>query len=169
MQKQGVEMRIDTVEELIEDIFSVPDDALANAEEWINVTNQLAVAIGTANDLLIIQTYSERYEGCDPYLQICYEEDGAMTIEAVSNRFLHPKLSVDAQNTMHELGWELSDEPNLPNYFKFLHKEDAIPLKVAKLFADTLRNAYGITTSDTIEIRTGRGVWSNHDSQSSLE
>ena len=158
-------MRIDTVEELIEDIFSVPDDALANAEEWINVTNQLAVAIGTANDLLIIQTYSERYEGCDPYLQICYEEDGAMTIEAVSNRFLHPKLSVDAQNTMHELGWELSDEPNLPNYFKFLHKENADPQVVAELFTKTLRQVYGITPSDNIEVRAGQGIWSNQDSE----
>jgi len=157
-------MKIANVDELIESIFELPKEALALAEEWLSITKLFAEAIAKANDLLIIQTHSERYEGCHPYLQICYEDDGAMTIEAVSNRFLTPPLSLDAQNTMSELGWELSDEPGLPNYFIFLHKEDAHPRTVSELFTKTLRLAYGIQVDDRVDISTARGVWSSDDS-----
>lgn len=155
-------MTIDNVDQLIQSIFEIPEDAVKSASDWLEITRLLAEFIAKADDLLVIQTYSDRYETCHPYLQICYEDDRAMTIEAVSNKFLRPKLSLDAQNTMLELGWELSDDPNLPNYFKFLHKEDAAPDNVAQLFAMTLRCVYGIGTDDTIEISTGKGVWSNH-------
>lgn len=155
-------MTIDNVDQLIQSIFEIPEDAVKSASDWLEITRLLAEFIAKADDLLVIQTYSDRYETCHPYLQICYEDDRAMTIEAVSNKFLRPKLSIDAQNTMLELGWELSDDPNLPNYFKFLHKEDATPDFVAQLFTMTLRCVYGIGTDDTIEISTGKGVWSNH-------
>ena len=155
-------MTIDNVDQLIQSIFEIPEDAVKSARDWLEITRLLAEFIAKADDLLVIQTYSERYETCHPYLQICFEDDRAMTIEAVSNKFLRPKLSIDAQNTMFELGWELSDDPNLPNYFKFLHKEDATPDYVAQLFTMTLRCAYGIDTDDTIEISTGKGIWSNH-------
>jgi ABC-type thiamine transport system substrate-binding protein len=82
-----------------------------------------------------------------------------MTIEAVSSKFLSPALSPDAQNTLAELGWQLSEEEGLPNYFQFLHKEEADPKIIAQLFAQTFRTIYGVTPSDTIEIRAGRGVW----------
>lgn len=156
-------MTIDNVDQLIQSIFEIPEDAVKSASDWLEITRLLAEFIAKADDLLVIQTYSDRYETCHPYLQICYEDDRAMTIEAVSNKFLRPKLSIDAQNTMLELGWELSDDPNLPNYFKFLHKEYATPDYVAQLFTMTLRRVYGIGTDDTIEISTGKGVWSNHD------
>lgn len=159
-------MKIDDVDQFIESVFKVPQEALYLAEEWLSITKLFAEAISKADDLLIIQTHSARYEGCHPYLQICYEDDGAMTIEAVSNRFLTPKLSPDAQNTMSELGWELSDEPGLPNYFIFLHKEEANPQTVAELFTKTLRLAYGIQVEDSIQIKTARGVWSNEDTSS---
>jgi len=159
-------MTIDNVDQLIQSIFEIPEDAVKSASDWLEITRLLAEFIAKADDLLVIQTYSDRYETCHPYLQICYEDDRAMTIEAVSNKFLRPKLSIDAQNTMLELGWELSDDPNLPNYFKFLHKEYATPDYVAQLFTMTLRCVYGIGTDDTIEISTGKGVWSNHDHQS---
>ena len=155
-------MTIDNVDQLIQSIFEIPEDAVKSASDWLEITRLLAEFIAKADDLLVIQTYSDRYETCHPYMQICYEDDRAMTIEAVSNKFLRPKLSIDAQNTMLELGWELSDDPNLPNYFKFLHKEDATPDFVAQLFTMTLRCVYGIGTDDTIEISTGKGVWSNH-------
>ena len=155
-------MSIDNVDQLIQSIFEIPEDAVKSASDWLEITRLLAEFIAKADDLLVIQTYSDRYESCHPYLQICYEDDRAMTIEAVSNKFLRPKLSIDAQNTMLELGWELSDDPNLPNYFKFLHKEEATSDYVAQLFTMTLRCVYGIGTDDTIEISTGKGVWSNH-------
>ena len=162
-------MRIDNVDQLLEDILWIPSNAVQIADEWLLITKLLAEWIEKADDLLIIQTYSERYTSCHPYLQICYEDDRAMTIEAVSNNFLRPHLPIDAQNTMIELGWELTDEPGLPNYFKFLHKEDASSLQVAELFVSTLRNAYGITLDDAIEVRTGKGVWSNHETETSKD
>lgn len=156
---------MNNVDQLIEDILGVPEQALTVAQEWLEITRLFADMIEAADDLLIIQTHSKRYTSCHPYLQICYEDDRAMTIEAVSNRFLRPALSIDAQNTMSEFGWELSDEENMPNYFKFLHKESANPLVVAELFTKTLRQVYGVTPSDTIEVRTGKGIWSNQDSE----
>jgi hypothetical protein len=67
---------------------------------------------------------------------------------------------------MSELGWELSDEPGLPNYFIFLHKEEANPQTVAELFTKTLRLAYGMQVEDSIQIKTARGVWSSDESSS---
>jgi ABC-type thiamine transport system substrate-binding protein len=84
-----------------------------------------------------------------------------MTIEAVSSKFLSPALSPDAQNTLTELGWQLSEEEGLPNYFQFLHKEEADPKVVARLFAQTFCTVYGITPNDTIQIRAGRGLHFN--------
>ena len=151
------------VDQLLEDILGVPEQAVTVAHEWLEITRLFAEMIESADDLLIIQSHSKRYSGCHPYLQICYEDDRAMTIEAVSNKFLRPKLSVDAQNTMNEFGWELSEAENMPNYFKFLHRESADPKVVAELFTKTLRQVYGITPSDTIEVQTGQGIWSNQD------
>ena len=96
-------MTIDNVDQLIQSIFEIPEDAVKSASDWLEITRLLAEFIAKADDLLVIQTYSDRYETCHPYLQICYEDDRAMTIEAVSNKFLRPKLSIDAQNTMLEL------------------------------------------------------------------
>jgi hypothetical protein len=157
-------MKTDDVDKFIKSIFEVPDEAPDLAKEWLSITKIFAEVIARADDLLIIEAQSERYEDCHPYLQICYEDDGAMTIEAVSNRFLTPPLSLDAQNTMAELGWGLSDESSLPNYFIFLHKEEARVEVVAELFTRTLRLAYGIQIDDPIEISTAKGVWSNDDS-----
>ena len=156
---QGVKMKLDKVEDLLEDIFSIPDQAIAIEKEWLEITDLFAASIAKAADLLVIQTYSDRYQGCQPYLQICYEDDRAMTIEAVSNRFLNQRLSLDAQNTMAELGWELKNEPGLPNYLIFLRSEEADPQFIAQLFTKTLRDVYGIAPSDTIEISERSGIW----------
>lgn len=152
-------MKLNNVEELLEDIFSIPDQAITIEKEWLEIKDLFASSIARADDLLIIQTYSDRYQGCQPYLQICYEDDRAMTIEAVSNRFLNQPLSLDAQNTMAELGWELKNEPGLPNYLIFLRSEEADPQFIAQLFTKTLRDVYGIAPSDTIEISERSGVW----------
>jgi hypothetical protein len=151
-------MKIDNVDDLLVDILSVPDHAVHDAKGWLEITEMFEEAIAAADDLLIIDTETDHYEDCQPYLQICFEDDGAMTIEAVSNQFLKPGLSPDAQNSMTELGWQLSDERS-PNYFQFLLKDDAHPKVIARLFAQTLRIVYGITPADTIEVSLGKGLW----------
>lgn len=162
-------MNLETVEDLLQDIFSLSDSSVAVAKRWLEITGTFASAIAHAVDLLVIQINSDRYGGCQPYLQICYEDDRAMTIEAVSNRFLQPPLSMDAQNTMIELGWELSDEKGLPNYFKFLNKESARPQVIAQLFTKTLRDVYGISHSDSIEIMERDGIWPSESEESANE
>jgi hypothetical protein len=92
-----------------------------------------------------------------------------MTIEAVSSKFLSPALPPDAQNTLAELGWQLREEEGLPNYFQFLHKEEAAPKFIAQLFAQTFRTVYGVTPSDTIEIRAGQGVWPSENKRAEDE
>ena len=159
-------MKLENVEDLLQDIFEVSEKGLEIEKFWLETTKILHTAIDQADDLLVIQTKSERYEGCQPYLQICYEDDRAMTIEAVSNKFLDQPLSIDAQNTMMELGWTLSDDEGLPNYMQFLTRENADSMVVAQLFAKTLRDVYGISTSDSIAISTGSGFWPKENEDS---
>ena len=159
-------MKLENVEDLLQDIFEVSEQGLEIEKFWLETTKILYTAIDQADDLLVIQTKSERYEGCQPYLQICYEDDRAMTIEAVSNKFLDQPLSIDAQNTMMELGWTLSDDEGLPNYMQFLTRENANSMVVAQLFAKTLRDVYGISTSDSIAISTGSGFWPKENEDS---
>ena len=159
-------MKLENVEDLLQDIFEVSEQGLEIEKFWLETTNVLATAIAQADDLLVIQTESERYEGCQPYLQICYEDDRAMTIEAVSNKFLDQPLSIDAQNTMAELGWTLSDEEGLPNYMQFLIRENADSMVIAQLFAKTLRDVYGISTSDSITMSKRTGFWPKENEDS---
>jgi hypothetical protein len=161
-------MKIDNVDDLLVDILSVPDHAVHDAKGWLEITEMFEKAIAVADDLLIIDTETDHYEDCQPYLQICFEDDGAMTIEAVSNQFLKPGLSPDAQNSMAELGWQLSDERS-PNYFQFLLKDDAHPKVIARLFAQTLRIVYGITPADTIEVSLGKGLWPSESEEAGYE
>jgi hypothetical protein len=161
-------MKIDNVDDLLVDILSVPDHAVHDAKGWLEITEMFEKAIAAADDLLIIDTETDHYEDCQPYLQICFEDDGAMTIEAVSNQFLKPGLSPDAQNSMTELGWQLSDERS-PNYFQFLLKDDAHPKVIARLFAQTLRIVYGITPADTIEVSLGKGLWPSESEEAGHE
>jgi hypothetical protein len=161
-------MKIDNVDDLLVDILSVPDHAVHDAKGWLEITEMFEKAIAAADDLLIIDTETDHYEDCQPYLQICFEDDGAMTIEAVSNQFLKPGLSPDAQNSMAELGWQLSDERS-PNYFQFLLKDDAHPKVIARLFAQTLRIVYGITPADTIEVSLGKGLWPSESEDAGYE
>ena len=161
-------MKIDNVDDLLVDILSVPDHAVHDAKGWLEITEMFEKAIAAADDLLIIDTETDHYEDCQPYLQICFEDDGAMTIEAVSNQFLKPGLSPDAQNSMAELGWQLSNERS-PNYFQFLLKDDAHPMVIARLFAQTLRIVYGITPADTIEVSLGKGLWPSESEEAGHE
>ena len=161
-------MKIDNVDDLLVDILSVPDHAVHDAKGWLEITERFEKAIAAADDLLIIDTETDHWEDCQPYLQICFEDDGAMTIEAVSNQFLKPGLSPDAQNSMTELGWQLSDERS-PNYFQFLLKDDAHPKVIARLFAQTLRIVYGITPADTIEVSLGKGLWPSESEEAGHE
>jgi hypothetical protein len=55
-------MKIDDVDQFIESVFEVPQEALYLAEEWLSITRLLAEAIAKADDLLIIQAHSDRYE-----------------------------------------------------------------------------------------------------------
>ena len=152
IRRQGIKMKIDNVDELLEDILGVPDTAVAEAAGWLEVTKIFAAAIKTADDILVIDAESDRYEDGHPYIQICYEDDGAMTIEAVSSMFLMPGLSPDAHHTLLELGWQLTDDEGSPNYFQFLHAEESNPQQLAQLFAKTFRDVYGVRSSDLFDI-----------------
>ena len=54
--------KLNEVEDLIQDIFSVPDDAVGIAKEWLDLTEIFTTAIATSDDLLIIQAFSNQFE-----------------------------------------------------------------------------------------------------------
>jgi hypothetical protein len=46
---------------------------------------------------------------------------------------------------------------------QFLIRENADSMVIAQLFTKTLRDVYGISTSDIIEIGGGSGIWPSED------
>ena len=49
------------VDQLLEDIMGIPEQAVTVAREWLEITRLFAEMIESADDLLIIQTHSKRY------------------------------------------------------------------------------------------------------------
>ncbi len=144
---------IDDVDSLLSDILCIPDDAVSEAQGWLKYTDLISQQITACRDTFILQVDTGQFSKCFPYVQLCKEEDGAMTIEAVSGRFLRPNLSPDAQNTLAELGWAPpEDSSSAPNYWQFLRDEAAQAHLVAELLIKTLRDVYGVTLRHLIEL-----------------
>jgi len=118
------------------DLFEVQ-----NAEGWVRLHKFVAALVALTHDVVVISVSVPHFDG-PVYVQMCREDDGALTLEAESNAYLEPPLSPDAINTVKELGWEEPRDETLPNYVKFLEREEAAPGAVARILIDTLRLVY---------------------------
>lgn len=77
----------------------------------------------------------------DIYFQGFFDDEGRVTIEAVSNQFLEKKLSESQHDAMILLGWDPPTE-GLPNYIQFLDFEASKKSRLSKLILDSLREGY---------------------------
>jgi hypothetical protein len=107
----------------------------------------VAALIALTDDVVVIEVKTERYPD-GVYVQLCREDDGALTIEAVSNRYLTPPLTPDEITALHALGWEDPYDEDLPNYVRYLEPEQTSPGEVAVFLVRTLQLVYGTKPSD---------------------
>lgn len=112
-----------------------------NGEGWVRLHKFVAALVALTNDVVVISVSVPHFDG-PVYVQLCREDNGALTLEAESNTYLEPPLSQDAINTLKELGWEEPHDETLPNFTKFLEREEAAPGPVAQILVDTLRLVY---------------------------
>lgn len=82
------------------------------------------------------------------YVQLCREDDGALTLEAISNQFLDRPLTPDQVATLHSLGWEDPREEGLPNFHQFIEQRATAPGAVAEILVRTLQQVYGTEPGD---------------------
>lgn len=121
--------------------------------EWEPLVQALAAMITLSSEFVVLQAYTPHDGQCGPYVQTLQEEDGHLTLEAASNRFLDPPIGPDSMNTLLELGWTEPDEPGgLPNYRILLEADAVNPGEVARFLCRTLRDAYMVSPSDTFEM-----------------
>lgn len=138
-----------------EDIFQIHteiqvDAPTVNPQDLIGTDRLIkfvAALIALTDDVVVINVETERYPD-GVYVQLCREDDGALTIEAVSNRYLTPPLTPDEITALHALGWEDPREEDLPNYLRYLEPEQTAPGEVAQFLVRTLQLVYGTKPSD---------------------
>lgn len=126
------------------------DEPIINPSDLIGTDRLIkfvAALIALTDDVVVINVETERYPD-GVYVQLCREDDGALTIEAVSNKYLTPPLTPDGITALHALGWEDPHDEDLPNYVRYLEPEQTSPGEVSEILVRTLQLAYGTTPSD---------------------
>lgn len=107
----------------------------------------IAALAALTDDVVVVNVESDRYPD-GVYVQLCREDDGALTLEAVSSRFLESPLTPDEVSVMESLGWEDPRDDDLPNYTRYLEPRATSPGEVAEFLVKTLHRVYGTKPSD---------------------
>lgn len=120
---------------------------------WDPLVETLAAMITLSGEYVVLQVTTPHHGDCGPYVQTLQEEDGALTLEAVSNEFVDPPLGPDSVNTLRDMGWTAPDgEEGFPNFRIFLEADEVEPGHVARFLVATLRDAYLVTPKDSFEL-----------------
>ena len=131
---------------------ALPDAAAESAAEgWTRLTEFVAALVALTDGVVVVAASPDQYGDGNIYVQLCREDDGALTLEAVSHAFLNPPLPQEAIVVLHELGWEDPTGEGLPNYTRYLGAADTAPGDVAAFLVTTLRDAYGVNPDDRLQ------------------
>lgn len=125
-----------------------PVDSADDSEGWTRLIEFVAALVALTDDVVVVSVDTRQYQDGDAYVQLCREDDGALTLEAVSSQFLDPPLAPDVINALHELGWQDPPGDGLPNYIQMRDAGDTAPGDVAALLVQTLRIAYSAEPGD---------------------
>jgi hypothetical protein len=106
-----------------------------------------AALIALTDDVVVVNVETERFPD-GVYVQLCREDDGALTLEAVSSTFLDSPLSPDEMSALESLGWQAPAGEGLPNYIRYLEPHQTSPGEVAEYMVRTLEQVYGTKPSD---------------------
>jgi hypothetical protein len=115
---------------------------------WQRLTQFVAALVALTDDVVVISVDTGQFDS-DVYVQLCREDDGALTLEAVSDAFLDPPLPPDTVDVLHQMGWEDPPGEGLPNFVQYLESDRTAPGEVAGILVETLRRAYSVKPSDS--------------------
>ena len=107
----------------------------------------VAALVALTDDVVVVNVSSSD-EHPEVYVQLCREDDGALTLEAVSNQFLSRELTPDQISTLHAMGWNDPIDGEMPNFHRFVSARETAPGDIAKFLVRTLVNVYGTFPSD---------------------
>lgn len=113
--------------------------AHANWDEVEQVFSALLAKIGRKK--FVIGVESNHVKGI--FFQGYSEPDGAFTIEAAADLSVRPKITIEQRANLNTLGWDSPDE-GLPNFIQFLSVEESNVAHMSRLFAETLKDGYGL-------------------------
>jgi hypothetical protein len=102
-------------------------------------------------DTFILNIASTKFSS-SAYIQGITEAEKMITLEAISNNFLEPKLNQTELTKMNELGWE-DPEERLPNYTIFCKQDQVTINKMSKLIVRTIFEVYGAEMNTTFFLR----------------
>jgi hypothetical protein len=115
-------------------------DLTTGDNSWVVVESAIFKYLaGRKGKQFTIEILSNSYTGI--YFQGYSEPGGYITVEAASNVSVDPPLGIDNRKGFIQIGWEPPSD-GLPNFIKFLDLKESENSAIAKLFVNTLQNAY---------------------------
>ena len=89
------------------------------------------------------------------YWQALAYEDGALVAEVISNHWIDGDLrwTPDQEIRLQELGWICPDPPHRPNWSRVETTTSPDVAGVAQQAVDTLRQVFGLTEDDKLEVK----------------
>jgi hypothetical protein len=140
---------LDLLDSLVPDLRThALADLTDDDQGWTRLIEFVAALVALTDDVVVVSVDTRHYQDGDAYVQLCREDNGGLTLEAVSSQFLDPPLPLDAINALHDLGWQDPPGDGLPNYIQQLDAGSTAPGDVAALLVQTLRIAYSAEPGD---------------------
>lgn len=118
---------------------------VALAPEWDRAVSFIAALVALTDDVVVVGLNTTEHPDGDYYVQLCQEDGGDLTVEAVSNTYLEIPLDDSAISHLHSLGFNDPIPDEMPNYFQHVLAGDTSPAQIAQLLVRTLELVYGAT------------------------
>jgi len=124
----------------------VPSDPslFSGAERLVSF---VAALVALTDDVVVINVAATDNHP-EVYVQMCREDDGALTLEAVGSQFLDVALTPDQVSNLQSMGWQDPTDNEMPNFHRFVSARDTAPGEVAGFLVRTLIQVYGTHPRD---------------------
>jgi len=143
--------QIKKVAEQVETAHKISKKTIPSQGSLDNFSDFLAYFLIGVPDTFILNIASTKFSS-SAYIQGITEAEKMITLEAISNNFLEPKLNQTELTKMNELGWE-DPEERLPNYTIFCKQDQVTINKMSKLIVRTIFEVYGAEMNTTFFLR----------------
>jgi hypothetical protein len=131
--------------------FESEDVMKALPAYWKPLNDLIASYIFNRVDYWTLQASGGSY-AVPPYVQALLEHDNMILIEAVSNKFLVPKLTNQAHQALLFMGWRFFPGNHYPNYSQILDLGKVTPQEIAITMVNALHFAYGVNDTFLFEM-----------------